>query len=535
MMEDWRFLRDLDLQLQILQREYQRLGMGVFVKDFFCWLEQHGILSGGDEDKIKKWHGLRNTEKANYVTQYLHEKKWMHVFVSKEELGEEIYIALGYNDIVAPAYGRRNSEIDFGHRVLMLMFTPLLSAEVRDEVIQALASLAGRVVERDRLNPINKLRFQDAIFDMERFEFIKPLSRENPEPSYYFENYSPLFTFTERSDGKTLQAILEDVKSGQYDITANRFYQLFRGQFDDGDWGYFTDLVGAILKPSNSKLIGYLDGPTDSGKSTMLYLLSRPIRKMVGTISSISVRQNYVFALELLVGKQILIMPERIDKLPAELLNLLLGKRDQIPVERKGKPGVTIESLKVAIFAGNGPPRIEYMDPNALDALLNRLSYIRVKPIRGPKIEDIDRLVSDVEVMAFIMWCAWQLRQRNWEVRKRSVDEIWEVIQQREETVERFLESDWVAFDPDARIKGTVLYNAYAKFARKVLKSTPTSLSSFYAEIDEKGSKYGVTTYTRDKVTWVRGIKLSEGAEADADRNQRKIQETVYELDRFSQ
>ena len=530
MMEDWKYLRDVDLQIQLLQNEYSKIGMGVFIKDFFSWLEKRGIFIGASEDKEKWWHSLKNVEKANYISQYIREKGWMHVFIHKTDVSEEIYVTLGYNDIAIPAYGKSNSEIDFGHKVLILMFNPLLSREAREDVIEILASYSGKLVGTDRLNPISKIRFMDAIFDMETFTFIKPLSRENPEPSYYFVNYSPLFTATERVDGKTLQSILEDIKNGQYDLSTNKFYQYFRKQFDDKEWEYFTDLVGAILKPTSSKLIGYLDGPTDSGKSTILYLLTRPIRRLVGTISSISIKQNYVFALEALAGKHILIMPERIDKLPAELLNLLLGKRDQILVERKNKPALVMESLKLAIFAGNGPPKIEYLDPDALDALLNRLSYIRVKPIQGSKIEDIDRLISDTDIMAFLMWCGWNLKQRDWAVRKRDIDEIWEVIQSREETVERFLESDWVEYSPDARIKGTVLYNAYVKYVRRVLKLTPTSLPNFYTQLDEKGSKYGVSTYIREKVTWVRGIKLT-----DAVDNTGKTQETLYELNRFDQ
>jgi hypothetical protein len=534
MMEDWKYLRDVDLQIQILQNEVNRLGMGVFVKDFFNWLEQKGKLSGGFDDKKEKWHRLKNSEKSIYIAQYLQEKGWIHVFVHRTVTSEEVYITLGYNDIAVPAFDR-NSEIDFGHKILLLMFTPLLSREVRDEVIQTLASYSGRLVGWDRFNPVSKIRFMDAIFDMENFTFIKPLSRESPEPRYYFVNYSPLFTTTEKIDGKTLQGILEDIKNDQYDVSMNKFYQFFRNQFDDKEWGYFIDLVGAILKPTNSKLIGYIDGPTDSGKSTILYLLTRPIKRMVATISSISIKQGYVFGLEMLYGKHILVMPERIDKLPAELLNLLLGKRDQILVERKNKPAVMMESLKLAIFAGNGPPKIEYLDPDALDALLNRLSYIRIKPIQGPKIEDIDRLISDIDIMAFLMWCGWNLRQRGWQVRKRGIDEIWEVIQSREETVEKFLESDWVKIDPDARIKGTVLYNAYVKFVRRVLKMTPTSLTNFYNELDEKGAKYGISTYIRDKVNWVRGLRLTEASDVTDKNDQRKTQETIYELDRFSQ
>jgi len=535
-MEEWRYLRDVELQLEILKKEYDKLGKGVFVENFLTWLEQKGILLGGDEDKITKWNRLKNSEKANLVVQYIKEKKWIYVFTVRRERGEEIFIALGYNDVVLPAYSTHKGEIDYGDKILMLMFTPLLSAESRNEVLRALASLIGKSIDASRIDPIDKIRFQDAIFDMDRFEFIKPVSRENVEPDYYFMNYSPLFTASDKShDGKTLQAILEDIKSDRYDITTNKFYQFYRRQFSDEDWQYFVDLVGAILKPTNSKLIGYLDGPTDSGKSTMISLLTRPIEKIVGTINSNSIKQNYIFALEGLVGKQILIVSEKVDKLPAELLNMLVGKRDKIRVERKGKSAVTIESLKLAIFAGNGPPRIEYMEPDTLDAFLNRLSYIKVLPITGEKIEDIDKMISDVDILAFIMWCGWQLRKKNWKISKRSPDEVWKAIQEEGKTVKKFLQSDWVTFDPDARVKGTVAYNVYRRFVVEVLKQRPISMGSFYSEIDEIGAKYGVDVYVREGVKWIRGLRFTESARDEDEDEEPRKNNVLNELSRFDE
>jgi phage/plasmid-associated DNA primase len=534
-MEEWRYLRDVELQLEILKKEYDKFSKGVFVEDFLAWLESKGILLGGDEDKIKKWNGLRNSEKANLVAQYIKEKRWIYVFTVKRERGEEIFISLGYNDVVLPAYSGHKGEIDYGDKILMLMFTPLLSAESRVEVLRHLASLIGKTIDPKRIDPVDKIRFQDAIFDMELFEFIKPVSRENVEPDYYFMNYSPLFTASDKSqDGRTLQAILEDIKNDRYDITTNKFYQFYRKQFSDEDWHYFVDLVGAILKPTNSKLIGYLDGPTDAGKSTMISLLTRPIEKIVGTINSNSIKQNYIFALEGLVGKQILIVSEKVDKLPAELLNMLVGKRDKIRVERKGKSAVTIESLKLAIFAGNGPPRIEYMEPDTLDAFLNRLSYIKVLPIMGEKIEDIDKMISDVDILAFIMWCGWQLRKKNWKISKRGPDEVWKAVQEEGKTVKRFLQSDWVTFDSNARVKGTVAYNVYRRFVVEVLKQRPISMGSFYSEIDEIGSKYGVDVYVREGVKWIRGLKFTENAKNNDD-DEPRTDNIVSELSRFDE
>ena len=545
-MEEWRYIRDVELQLDILKQQYQKIRKGVFVEDFLAWLEQKGILLGGDADKITKWNGLKNSEKANLIVQYLMEKKWIYAFTVRRDSGEEIYLALGYNDVVLPAYSTHKGEIDYGDKLLMLMFMPLLSAEARDEVLRAMASLIGKTISPNRIDPIDKIRFQDAIFDMERFEFIKPVSREYAEPDYYFMNYSPLFTATDKgAEGKTLQAILEDIKNDRYDIRTNKFYQLYRNQFSDEDWEYFIDLVGAILKPTNSKLIGYLDGRTDAGKSTMLHLLIRPIEKIVGTINSTSIKQNYIFALEGLVGKQILIVSEKVDKLPAELLNMLVGKYDKIRVERKGKSAVVINSLKLAIFAGNGPPQIDFMEPDTLEAFLNRLSYIQVLPLDAQKKkDDVDKMLTDVDILAFMMWCAWQLRKRDWQVRKRSPDEVWKKIQEESKTVKKFLNSDWVTFDVDARIKGTVLYNAYRSYTIEVLRQRPVTTTTFYSEIDKLGQIYDIGTYDRGKVTWVRGIRLTEkAAEAEEIKDKQGInksrqsssQEIVRELDRFTE
>jgi len=545
-MDEWRYIRDIELQMDILKKQYQKIRKGVFVEDFLAWLEERGILLGGDADKIAKWNGLKNSEKANLIVQYLMEKRWIYTFTVRRDSGEEIYLALGYNDVVLPAYSPHKSEIDYGDKILMIMFMPLLSAEARNEVLRAMASLIGKTISQNRIDPLDKIRFQDAIFDMERFEFIKPVSREHAEPDYYFMNYSPLFTASDKgAEGKTLQAILEDIKSDRYDIRTNKFYQLYRDQFSDEDWEYFIDLVGAILKPTNSKLIGYLDGQTDAGKSTMLHLLTRPIEKIVGTINTVSARREYVFALEGLIGKQILVVYEKIDKLPAELLNMLVGKYDKIPVERKGKSAVVMNSLKLAIFAGNGPPQIDFMEPDTLEAFLNRLSYIQVLPLDAKKKrEDIDKLLTDVDILAFVMWCAWQLRKRDWQIRKRSPDDVWKKIQEQGKTVKKFLNSDWVSFDVDARIKGSVLYQAYRSYTVEVLRQRPVNMSTFYSEIDKVGEKYNIGTYERGKTVWIRGVRLTEkameGEEAKdkqeaVQSHQTPSQEIVRELDRFAE
>jgi hypothetical protein len=515
--EQWKYLRDVELQLSILESTCKELGEGVFTRDFLEWLEKNMVLQGGEEEKRKKWHNMRNSEKALLVARYVSEKKWMHVFNVIREGGVELYIVLGYNDVVLPvSSGERKGDLDFGEKLLNLMFSPLLGPDARRETLVTLANFAGKTIRAERLNPIDKWRFGDYILDLSTYEFIEPVSPGAVEPDYYFTNYSPLFTTRDRNvDGKTLKEILKDIKEGKYDITKNKFHKAYRQQFDYRNWLFFINLVGNFTEPHNVKLIGQLVGPTNSTKSTILSLLGRPIKGIVGVISSVNKLGENRFALQHLLDKQIIFSYEGIEKAPVELLNNMFGKSDEIPVERKFKPPVTRKSWKLGVFASNSMPDLRYLSSKGLDAFLNRLMVIEVKPLNEEAIdEEIEKKIDDVEIMAFILWCGWLRRKckekrAGWKIPKPSEEELWEKFLEEKETVEKFLNSEEVILSTGSDTKGDKVYAVYKEYTIKVLKKRPLSLTDFYGELEKLESKYGIHVHRKGNVVWIAGLKLA--------------------------
>ena len=183
------------------------------------------------------------------------------------------------------------------------------------------------------VNPWDKLRLANSILDLKE---LKLLDKSN----HYFTYKLKVSISNEE---------LKAIKEGSYDIRENAVYRSWRAHFDDDDWEYLVDSLGAWLAPHRSKLVTFIVGPTGSGKSTLLLNLVKPVEPLVATVSLRSIT-SYQFGLQALIGKHILAYSERGDVVLKNLdvINNIVGENDFIHVERKHKPAVRIRSLKTA-------------------------------------------------------------------------------------------------------------------------------------------------------------------------------------------
>jgi phage/plasmid-associated DNA primase len=295
---------------------------------------------------------------------------------------------------------------------------------------------------------------------------------------------------------------LKAIREGSYDVRDNAVYRSWRAHFENDDWEYLVDSLGAWLAPHRSKLVTFIVGPTGSGKSTMLFNLVKPVEPLVATVSLRSIT-GYQFGLQALIGKHILAYSERGDVVLKNLdvINNIVGENDFIHVERKHKPAVRIRSLKAALFTMNDPPILHEQGGETLAAFLERLSLVFMRAPEGFKAIREYRVPPE-EAFKFLLWCRIELEERGWEIRKRSYEEKLDYLIKMANTALRFLESGYVMEDPDGRVKGTELYEAYVKWCKEN-GLTPMGLINFYATV---ASRY--TKYIRDNVVWFRGLRI---------------------------
>jgi hypothetical protein len=335
------------------------------------------------------------------------------------------------------------------------------------------------------VNPWDKIRLRNGVLDLESLRLLD-------KTSYYF---------TYRLDVSLTEEELREVRDGGYRVEDNIVFRSWRAHFEDVDWDYLVDSLGTWLAPFRFKHIAFLIGPRNSGKSTLLLNLTKPIDPLVARASLRSIT-GYPFGLQPLIGKHILVHSERGEVVlkNLDIVNNLVGESDYIPVERKHKPATVIRSLKAAMFSMNDPPILWEQGGETLAAFLERLSIIFMKPPDGFKPVK-DYRVELKEAFKFLLWCRVQLERRGWGIRMRDFEEKLDYLTKMANTALRFLESETTQ-DPDGRIKGTELYEAYVKWC-KDRGLAPMGMNNFYATVATKYSKY-----ERDGAVWFRGLRL---------------------------
>jgi GNAT superfamily N-acetyltransferase len=360
---------------------------------------------------------------------------------------------------------------------------------VRNSVIGDLELAAystNRTTSWHEVNPWDKLRLANSILDLRE---LKLLDKSN----HYFTYKLKVSISNEE---------LKAIKEGSYDIRENAVYRSWRAHFDDDDWEYLVDSLGAWLAPHRSKLVTFIVGPTGSGKSTLLFNLVKPVEPLVATVSLRSIT-SYQFGLQALIGKHILAYSERGDVVLKNLdvINNIVGENDFIHVERKHKQAVRIRSLKTALFTMNDPPILHEQGGETLAAFIERLSLVFMRPPEGFKAAREYRVPPE-EAFKFLLWCRARLEERGWEIRKRSFEEKLDYLTKMANTALRFLESDYIIPDPYGRVRGTELYEAYVRWCKEQ-GLTPMGRNNFYAAV---ATKY--TKYEPEGVVWFKGLRL---------------------------
>jgi len=344
----------------------------------------------------------------------------------------------------------------------------------------------SRTTSWHEVNPWDKVRLANAVLDLRELKLL--------DKSEYYFTYKLNISISAEE--------LKAIREGSYDVRDNAVYRSWRAHFENDDWEYLVDSLGAWLAPHRSKLVTFIVGPTGSGKSTMLFNLVKPVEPLVATVSLRSIT-GYQFGLQALIGKHILAYSERGDVVLKNLdvINNIVGENDFIHVERKHKPAVRIRSLKAALFTMNDPPILHEQGGETLAAFLERLSLVFMRAPEGFKAIREYRVPPE-EAFKFLLWCRIELEERGWEIRKRSYEEKLDYLIKMANTALRFLESGYVMEDPDGRVKGTELYEAYVKWCKEN-GLTPMGLINFYATV---ASRY--TKYIRDNVVWFRGLRI---------------------------
>jgi ribosomal protein S27AE len=434
--------------------------------------------------KIARFVKLNRTEKKAACIYNVISSQFKIVKVSPGDASGEsvLYAALGnilydIDEVVKPVVGA-------------LIARNAARRNLVNEVITAAYSTNCNV-SYNKINPWNYIRLDNGVLDLEALRVLD-------STDYYFTYRLPV---------KIRQEEIDLIVSDRYNIEENQVYKYWKSRFDAENWEYLVSSLGTWLAPFRSKHIAFLIGPSNSGKSTLLKNLTRPIAPIVANLS-LGLITGYTFGLEPLIGKQIAVYSERGETILKRLdvINNLFGEQDYITVPRKHKPSVVISSLKAGLFIMNDPPIVYEYGGETMGAFLNRLSIIQASlPENATLVRNLT--IPNEEAFKFLLWCRVQLERNNWIIKKMSEDKAVDYFMKSTNSAIQFLnDPNSVEFDPAATEKGTKLYDAYIRWcAEKGI--SPLGRNNFYSLVSSKQP-----SYLKDKVIWFKGIRLRENS-----------------------
>jgi len=481
--EMWRGLRSFELQYKLLCEWFSMVPKGLFADKL-----------AADPD----WEDLTAAEKARKMVELLFRENVVRTY----RVGNDYYIGFPYGLEV-------RSLDDYAREILTAFYADLLSVPTYTLALWNLKARA-KPLEDGRLNPQDALLLDRGIYSLKE---LKLTSFDDVIDPLEFEKNAPVFTWKSelRLDGFSVES---------YSVEENAVYRAWRSHFDDRNWEYFTDAVGTWLAPFPFKLIVFLVGPSDCGKTTLLHVLTKPIKRYVASVS-ISELLGYVFGLEPLLGKWVNVRSEKGATVLKNLdkINTVFGGSEEIDVPRKHKSAARLKALKCGIFAMNELPVISESEGETLTAFFNRLSIIEMRKPEGfEPIPNFEEKVSVEEAFKFLVWCRWQLEKHNWVVRKPDPEEMLDKLCNPFRRLEDWWNSR-VVEDPDARVKGSEAYDDYRTYCLE-RGLAPLDRGAFYALVSTKAVRY-----ERDKVTWFRGFRLLKSEETQRKRERELLRE----------
>jgi energy-coupling factor transporter ATP-binding protein EcfA2 len=442
--------------------------------------------------------------------------------------GEERATGEAYEGRCAPVGDRVLLPLEVWEGVASRFFASALNREALSYVRNHPTAVPSHEVPLERVNPWHLLRLKGWVLDLRDLKLVPPSLCD--------------WWFTYQIDlglrDAELRNLVERVRGGEYEVKENAVYKLWKLHFDAAgkeEWGYFTDATGTWLSPHRHRLVVLLVGERGSGKSSLLAVLTAPIEPLVGRVPLSKLASKERFALQPLIGKWVNVYSEKLAPTVSNLetINNLVGESDWVYVDRKYKPPIFIRSLKSMIFAGNAVPAVTSWEAGVMDAFIDRLSVIFVgKPEGFKPVKDIAEKVPKAESFAFLLWCRWQLeqsegRERGWELRRRSAEELLELLLEAQSPVYRFIAERCVR-DPHARVERKKLYEAYVNWLKEQGVTAVPPRDQLYMQIRSMGF---VERKWKGEYYFF-GLRLAEEGEEGGGRKQAQLLE---EAGRFAE
>jgi len=300
-----------------------------------------------------------------------------------------------------------------------------------------------RMVKDLQTDQVRYINLQNGLFDIQTMELIEHT------PELYFTNQLS-FDYNEDAECPTFHKFL---RTSLVDENGK----------PDGDMIYLVEeaLAYSMTARVDLKASFWLVGKPDSGKSTLLKLISDLMGELHGTIDLNQLGTNR-FLLSGIFGKRCVTFSEASANtvLPDALYKAMVGGTDEVYIDRKNRDAVSIVPQAKFWWAMNESPRIT----DRSGATFNRLNVILFNHTvpKHQRIGNLTQLLRNERegIFAHLMQAYKRLVRRGGFITPKS-SAAWKEAYRRENDTELSFIEDCCVLGEDKRVQSQELYDEY--------------------------------------------------------------------------
>jgi len=355
---------------------------------------------------------------------------------------------------------------------------------------------------RKQVNPWEYVAVENGILSLKTFELHEPNSPTLPD--CYFTAYAPV---------AVRESFPRDLREGRITeeyFKGKAFYRLFRPRYDDYNWDLLKRALGSILLPWPEGSIVFVVGETMARKTVLNNLLRKALGSLCATVDLKALQENR-FAAAQLEGARCAVTAEEEDVVVKQVgrVKRITGGDEQYIEEKYKQPRSAQVSVTLFVFV-NRLPKFRKVD----SAVKKRALLIRTLETVPHSVEEKDLIEEALkhpeEFFEFLLYCAWELRNRYNELKwglktEEEFDRVGEELLLAADNVRRFFEealrdreSEWhIRYARGAETYPSHLYHAYKAWC-EFYGEEPVSEREFKERIEPLLQSIGVV-YRREK------------------------------------
>jgi phage/plasmid-associated DNA primase len=405
----------------------------------------------------------------------------------------ELYVALKGDRVLF--------ELDPLHSLARALAGDLYTAGVERELERCFRDKATYLT-RKQVNPWEYVAVENGILSLKTFELLG----DGPAlPNCYFTAYAPV---------AVRESFLRDLREGRISeeyFAGRAFYRLFRPRYDDYNWDLLKRALGSALLPWPEGALVFVQGETMARKTVLAKLLPKTLGNLCVAVSLGKLVPENRFATYRLAGARLAVASEEEDVVVRKLgtLKAITGG-DTLPVEDKFVREREAEICVTLLVFVNKIPRFRKVD----SAVKKRVLIIRTRETEPHSVEEKalieETLRRPEEFFEYLLYCAWELRQRYDELKwglktEEEFDRVGEELLLAADNVRKFFEDAlrdrsavWhIRYVSGAETSPEALYGAYTEWCQ-LYGEEPVSERDFKDRIEYLLQRVGVT-YGRER------------------------------------